>query len=251
MLDTRLCNCSFVEPWHTALPTPAAWASLEIGEDDALYLADVDVDNAFYRIKNPPGLEEMFTTPPVYINELRACGVDIPSELEGSLELSPILLVLPMGFSWSLYFGQRMVEESALAGGALPGDFVVDRRVPPEVRGGKPWVGVYVDGAAAVGTDLEAVDGRVLGISLALNGNNLLCHEVVAAGGVQEFAGLSFDKDSGRISVKPKRLWRLRLALLRILEVGRISGVALQAILGHVTWCALVRRPLLSLSWSC
>ena len=46
--------------------------------------------------------------------------------------------------------------------------------------------------------------------------------------------------------VKPRRLWRLRVAQLALLRHGRASGVVLEQFLGHFCWRMLVCRPTLA-----
>eukprot|EP00959_Pyramimonas_sp_CCMP1952_P206723 4323237-Pyramimonas_sp.AAC.1 len=63
ILDTRAVNDFFDEPAHSRLPTPASWASVEIGLTDDIILSQMDVDNAFYRCKAPPGVSDLFALP--------------------------------------------------------------------------------------------------------------------------------------------------------------------------------------------
>jgi hypothetical protein len=109
ILDTRIANCDFLPPWHAALPSAAAWSGLELNGHDPLLLAQTDVNNAFYRIGVPAGLEECFILPQVKTSLLTELGVKLPADLASSDFVSPALMVLAMGFSWSLYFCQRMV----------------------------------------------------------------------------------------------------------------------------------------------
>ena len=56
IFDTRAVNRDFADPGYTQLPTAGAWNGLALEPDDKLFLSQVDVDNAFYRILLPPGL---------------------------------------------------------------------------------------------------------------------------------------------------------------------------------------------------
>ena len=103
ILDTRLPNCDFLPPWHAALPSAAAWSGLGLNADDPLLLAQTDVNNAFYRIGVPAGLEECFLLPQVKSSMLTELGLELPSDLAADAFVSPALTVLAMGFSWSLY----------------------------------------------------------------------------------------------------------------------------------------------------
>eukprot|EP00972_Heterocapsa_arctica_P084616 12463892-Heterocapsa_arctica.AAC.1 len=52
-----------------------------------------------------------------------------------------------------------------------------------------------------------------------------------------EFVGLELR--DGVWAVKAKRMWRLRRALQAVLARGRISGRALEILVGHITWSVM------------
>eukprot|EP00969_Alexandrium_andersonii_P198609 8771454-Alexandrium_andersonii.AAC.1 len=112
-----MVNCDFEEPWHTALPTASVWSGLELSDSAKLWLSQTDVNNAFYRIINPPGLSEHFVLPRVQVRHLYSCGIQLPESLSGSQWASPVLCVLPMGVSWSLYICQAMVRQATIDAG--------------------------------------------------------------------------------------------------------------------------------------
>ena len=117
ILDTRIANTKFKGPWHVSLPTAAAWRNLELEAQQPLHLAQMDVNNAFYRIAMPPGLSKYFCLPQASVRALRACGADIPPGLSEASFVTPEFSVLVMGFSWSLYFCQKMMEGAASIAG--------------------------------------------------------------------------------------------------------------------------------------
>ena len=45
----------------------------------------------------------------------------------------------------------------------------------------------------------------------------------------------------------PARIWKLRLALLHVLEKGKITGSQFRRLVGHYTWAACLRRESLSI----
>eukprot|EP00959_Pyramimonas_sp_CCMP1952_P209274 4377783-Pyramimonas_sp.AAC.1 len=72
----------FEEPAHSRLPTPASWASVEIGLSDGLILSQMDVDSAFYRCKAPPGVAEYFALPRVSAKHLHRANPKLTSKLD-------------------------------------------------------------------------------------------------------------------------------------------------------------------------
>eukprot|EP00972_Heterocapsa_arctica_P103702 15283682-Heterocapsa_arctica.AAC.1 len=74
-----------------------------------------------------------------------------------------------MGFSWSLYFCQRMVERSVEDCGISRDQVVIDRQIAPRVDGPHLAGAVYVDGAAVIGSSSGPVDKKILEIKQALD----------------------------------------------------------------------------------
>ncbi|CAK0843184.1 unnamed protein product [Prorocentrum cordatum] len=188
-------NQEFADPDYTQVPTAGAWNGLMLRPDDKLFLSQVDVDNAFYRILLPPGLSRRFVLPAVSRRALLAArpGLVLP---EGG-KISGFLRALPMGWR-SGFPDNRLVR---------------DRHTTPDVRAGEA-AAVYVDGAATLGTDSNMVDRRCQDVTRCLQDHGLICKGVECSGGLQKFTGLHFDVETGKISLGRERLWRLRLGLL-------------------------------------
>ena len=158
IMDTRLVNSRFSAPSHTELPTSGSWTSLRTPPDGGLHLSQIDIDNCFHRMQVPKGIEEHFVLPDVRrsaLLELRP-DLELPSESE---RFSPLLLVLPMGWSWSLHFCQLAVEQIVLQAGFFGEDLVHDRRQVPPLTG-RGAVAVYVDGVAVVHSDRHEARSR-------------------------------------------------------------------------------------------
>lgn len=80
VLDTRAANASFRRPDHCALPTPAAMSSLRAEGGMGVHMAQVDIDNAFYRLPLPDLMEKRFILPAAGARLLVKEGVRIPEE---------------------------------------------------------------------------------------------------------------------------------------------------------------------------
>ena len=100
--DTRLANMHFRKPYHSDLPTASLWSGLELNADEPLFLSQVDVQLASYRIRAPPGMSGYLALPAIETAVLRAVvpGVALPDDI--GIYVSPVMEVLAMGFSWSL-----------------------------------------------------------------------------------------------------------------------------------------------------
>ena len=154
-----------------------------------------------------------------------------------------------MSFSWSLYFCQRMVEAAARR--VAFDHYSIDRTPAPVLRKDECALAVYVDGAAVFGSSEALVEEKGAAIVKALKDANLDCTPLECEADSQTFTGLAFGRETGRVGVTHDRLWRLRLALLHVLSTKQVSGAQLRRLIGHVTWCGLIRRETFSLLSAC
>ncbi|CAK0877595.1 unnamed protein product [Prorocentrum cordatum] len=126
LFDTLRANARFHDPDHSQLPSAAAWAALRTEPTSSLNRAQADVDRAFYRVKLPDKMDEHFSLPSVHLGTLRQladeAGIDmgLPEARFGL----PLLQVLPMGWSWSLYFCQRLLGAAVLRSGIDTGPLI-------------------------------------------------------------------------------------------------------------------------------
>eukprot|EP00959_Pyramimonas_sp_CCMP1952_P013751 290616-Pyramimonas_sp.AAC.1 len=58
-----------------------------------------------------------------------------------------------MGWSWSLYFCQRLLETTVLRSGIDTGPLIMDRHAPLQVRTSSTQPGAHVDNVCIVGGD--------------------------------------------------------------------------------------------------
>ncbi|CAK0848864.1 unnamed protein product, partial [Prorocentrum cordatum] len=231
ILDTRCVDSLFVKPKHAHLPLPAAWAAVRTRADAPLYLAQMDVNSAFFRVRAPPGLSKFFRLPPVDVDAQRAVNPTAAQGLSGK-RATPRLSVLAMGWSWSLYFCQEMVSTATMSAGFLDSDMLLDKRESPNFRElelSTTKAAVYVDNVGVFGQDKSSVDNQSHEVLSALERAGLACKGVERAGGQQEFTGLVIDSTSGTIfrscpkaPALPPAGWRCgrAAALLLILVVA-------------------------------
>ena len=73
IVDARLPNRRFADAPGVSLATPEAFARLEVTEDIRPWMATVDVENCFYRMRIDHGLGRYFCLPPIRASELGVC----------------------------------------------------------------------------------------------------------------------------------------------------------------------------------
>ncbi len=71
VIDARRANRRFADAPGVALATPEAFARLEVADGVTPYMAEVDVDNCFYRLRIDHDLGRFFCLPPTRASEAR------------------------------------------------------------------------------------------------------------------------------------------------------------------------------------
>ncbi|CAK0825783.1 unnamed protein product, partial [Prorocentrum cordatum] len=125
----------------------------------------------------------------------------------------------------------------------------VERATPSLV--GQTAAAVYVDGVAVIGTQSAQTVQDCRAIAEALLAVGLVTKDMELPQDEQPFTGLIFEKGSGRISLSRSRIWRIRRAFQYAAEADKLTGVQMRMLLGHYTWAAMLRRPLLSVFAAC
>ena len=97
IIDARPANSVFSDPSPVQLPTPDLLAQLVAPRDKPFYVAKVDLDNFYHRIRLPTWMRPYFALPSVH-----ACDVD----LIGDHQVYPMCTTLPMGWSHSVLVAQ-------------------------------------------------------------------------------------------------------------------------------------------------
>ena len=162
-------------------------------------------------------------------------GVEIPDHLRHLPDVSPQRQVLAMGFSWALYFCQKMVESCVLASGLSPDAMLMDRHRAPATSHDSICFGVYVDCVCAVGGDRPKVLAATA-VKATLDAAGLQCSEVEAD-----------TSRTGILKLEASRVWRLRHGLEFAACRKQPTGEQVAKLIGHITWSCLLRRPALSL----
>eukprot|EP00959_Pyramimonas_sp_CCMP1952_P383440 8034984-Pyramimonas_sp.AAC.1 len=162
--------------------------------DQLLHLAQADVNNAFYRIGLPAGAQDMFVLETVHVPAMLKLRPDLRDWLpvDAGEWASPCLEVLPMAWTWSLYFCQCMAVAAVHAAGFAVGDFIQDRRAAPSVAG-RNRVAVYANGAAVAGLDADVATADCERVAAKLESLNLRCRGVEVAGQDAQLTGDSFE----------------------------------------------------------
>ena len=99
----------------------------------------------------------------------------------------------------------------------------------------------YVDNFAALSTDRAKANHAKEKVRRRMKEKHLDMDVQEDAKDRVELLGFSISSEEACISIKSARAWRLREALLHAGRLRKLSGMALEVLVGHATFCFLVR----------
>ena len=245
IFDTRTANCDYIDPPSTRLPSAAAMSHLEC-PGGPMYLCSGDIECAFYRMRVPAGMERSFRLPGLAARHLglhSGGGVAVgPDDM-----ITPCLAVLPMGWNWALHICQAVLRSAIAEAGFRPEQLVEDGR--PGVlleQETDTAVAGYVDNLAVFSRSSPAARQGRDAIASVLTRHGLVVHELdEPSTDGPRFVGLEL-RQGRTLSIKRRGLWKLAFGLRELLRRDRCSGILLRAVVGHLTWAALLRREALA-----
>ena len=247
IFDTRKMNKLFIDPPKTDLPSADAFTRLETPEGQEFLIGSGDLANAFYTLAVPPDLAEHFTLPVIKAGTLR----EYVSGLEHytpDTQLLPYLTILPMGWSWALHFCQSVLMHAIRSSGIEERQIIGDKRGNVcLVDDNDIAVAGYVDNFGIIGTNAAIINQGLGRISERLRALGLTVHEEEEAQHTGQFVGLHFNGHTGFVSISPKRLRNIKVAIDELLQQQWCSGRTLQLLTGHITWAMMARREGLSI----
>ncbi|CAK0838494.1 unnamed protein product [Prorocentrum cordatum] len=158
------------------------------------------------------------------------------------------MAVFPMGFSWSVFWAQRINARLVREASGMEGSVAVEDRGGGLIisKDSAPVFYVYVDNVGVLGADKIEVQKSLDNIKNVLNSNKMQCHEVQEAGQVRDALGIEFNGALKCFRSAGKRYWKIRWTLEAFLKAPKVTGKALEVLLGHCTYLAMLQRPLLS-----
>ena len=263
--DARRSNAHFKEPPGVSLITAEGLGRIEVELDGdlwndptitdhlAFHLGLSDVKDCFHRMKVPVWLSKYFAWDAVPAKVVGLQG----TMLEGKV-LSPLDAVYPcagslcQGFSWSLYFAQRVNQYKCQTLNCLSSGRLVNDRSPPIVMkiGGTsvshPHYYVYVDNLGVLHHDRQVVEEAMAALEQSFNSAGLELHTTDISEGAVKALGCIVEGDKLRSRVSENRLWKIHKAIQALLRRKKSTGKALEIIVGHCNFAGLMNRCSLS-----
>ena len=221
-----------------------------------LHVGLSDVKDCFHRIKQPRWLSKHFCFLPIEARHVGLTG----QWLEGRQLLSNDLIYpmpgsLCMGFTWSLFFAQRINEAMMDRVEGLQCSSLIHDRGGPAVF--SPALNhdvkhfVYVDNLGVLSPCRKEVEKDLQELSQKFTHEKLLLHPGEVLHERIKALGVELNGKTLSAKISGDRLHRVRQGLRCVLHRGRCSGRVLEILIGHCTYCGLMNRSLLSVFHSC
>lgn len=237
IIDGRPANAVFKDPPHVELPTPTDLASLYAPPNTKLFVCKSDMDNFYHRITMPLWLQQFFGLPAVEVG-----GSD------GEMGLMwPVVTVLPMGWSHSVFLAQAIHERVTEDAGC---DALL--RIQGSSSGrkiGKIRHGQYIDDYFSLGTSAELSTAYLNKVVAACKERNIPAKDSkLIPPGRREVTVIGMDvQESGWILPAHPKFAALvdytnKFSLRRKWQPRQVKKL-----LGHWAWNLLLRRPLFSI----
>lgn len=237
IIDARPANDAFVEPPHVELPTPDLLARMAVAADRTLFIAKVDLDNFYHRLRLPDWLCQWFALPAV-----RAADVGVA----GDGWVYPCCTTLPMGWSHSVYLAQQAHEHFIATHTRF--DSRDSITATTDNRLDRTRHQVYIDDLILVGPDREQLGQQQDDYIDAAERRGLVVKrtKVVRPTTRAECLGLELDGVSHAFGLSANKLNRLCHDTRALADRDTCTGLELSQVVGRWTWACLVRRPALS-----
>ena len=203
-----------------------------------------------------PRLSSWFCTDDVVSQtEMRQVGIEFDTIFDDDLNsdtavlsdepLYPAFYGMPMGWSWSLYMANEIINHQCLEGLRQGSDTLIrDKRPPPLIQSGKVAVGVYVDNVITVGGG-DTAAGAMRRISQHFSGFGIPFEiDIPPSGHCRECLGMEFHlQDTVTVKSSNRRAWRVWLVIRAVLRRKRVHGKFMQILLGHINHHFSLMRP--------
>ena len=249
VLDCRGVNQRFKQPPSMMMAAGASWSQVEVPDNETLYVAQSDITDYFYSLRLPDELQSYFCLPAIPHEALDVWRVPDsdrpPLHREGLV--FPCFKVVPMGWSWAMYWAQRVHQLQALIGAGLSQErLLVSGKPAPSLEGGTPLVIAYADNLNVAGTCPERVQAAKDGAVAHLRSLGFGVHEELDACSSAASLGFMVDGVRGLVKPVPEKVGRVIAAFTWLSRRPRVNGRSVEKLLGHAVHFMLLRRELLS-----
>ncbi|CAE8610344.1 unnamed protein product, partial [Polarella glacialis] len=214
VLDCRRVNTRFKKCPPVAMAAGYSWSQVQLGPDETLYTAQSDIKDYFYSLG-------MYGASLFYSG---AYGVELG---DVDCAASP-----PISGDAGVRIGIFKV--------------LVDGAPPPDLASGEPMMIPYADNLNVTGTCKEKVQRAKDGAVKRLRDCGFLVREEMDACDMVQSLGFTVDGKTGEVRPVAEKLQKVIRAFERMSHRPRVTGKAVEKLLGHAVHF-MMRRELLSI----
>jgi hypothetical protein len=231
IIDARPANAVLIPSPAVLLPNPGKLAELHLSPDLPLFVGKSDMDNFYHRLAMPRWLQQFFGLPALQIRGDRVW---------------PVVRVLPMGWSHSVYVGQAIHETIAEKAGM---DIACSFQRSSDMVIGPIRHGEYIDDYFALGSDKAKIESSLKRMlqACASVGTPAKESKVVfpSEKGETTILGVVLDSE-GKAKPVREKLSALIVQTQKMVAYRTWSRKEIERLLGRWAWILLLRRPLFS-----
>ena len=158
---------------------------------------------------------------------------------------------LCMGFSWSLFFCQRINERVMAQAPRLldseASEAVTDRGAPVVLKPGSPEAVRHVDNLGVLSGGQAVVEESLSHLTELFTSKNPSLHPAEIQSERVKTLGVELNGEKLCTRMLPDRLHKLRASIRGLIRRGRCSGKSRNIVIGHATFCGPVERRVLSI----
>ena len=173
---------------------------------------------------------------------------EVFSEIKHHKWVNPCLRVVPMGWSWAMWFAQRVLEQQVLEATTLDADrLLADHEPVPDISCGTPVVLAYADNLNVAGIDREKVQ-HVKDLTVArLRSKGFSVHEEVDATTDVISLGYRVFGKAGIVCGSERKIRLIRQTAAWLETRPQVRGKDIEVFLGHLIQIMLLHRGFLSI----
>ena len=208
-----------------------------------MFLSGADIRDCFYAVQLPKELAEYFgLCRDLTVEEAVEISGLSRSYFTGFSRITPVIAVLPMGFSWSFFLVQHIHEAVSLRAMDIPCTQLILEHTPvPKLQHGHVLAMPYCDNVHTIGLDKDATNTNKDRICSALSDIGFSMHEEEPAATHFSTLGGVVDGTRGQVRATTARMWNLILAFMHIRR-GVIHPEVVQRLLGHAMVVCVLNR---------
>ncbi|CAE8626378.1 unnamed protein product, partial [Polarella glacialis] len=263
ILDARLPNLRFRDPPGVDLCSAESFSRIEaeldseidsLGPACAVLVRRVimafgfaDVKDCFHRRRWPQWLAEYFCFDAVPAGPVGLGGMIEDGRLRSECDMIYQCAGSSVtGFTWSLFFAQRINEyQVSLTKVLCNATLISDRGACLVFSSERPEpVGyfVYVDNLGVLCQRQDKTQATMDEFDLSFDDLGLDLHDGEVTVGFAATLGCELDINKLQSRCQHDRYWRIKQGINGMLRRGRASGRTIEAVVGHATFCSLTCR---------